>query len=78
MKIYKEKLGKLSSDDKKNKYINRKTLNNDEVTEALANYEYFYEINPNDDCIKDYYIEEANSKIMSLTSIFVAFMILLI
>lgn len=78
VKIYKEKLGKLSSDDKKNKYINRKTLNNDEVTEALANYEYFYEINSNDDCIKDYYIEEANSKIMSLTSIFAAFMILMI
>ena len=52
---FKKRYDDLSDDDKKDKYINRNTLNKNKVRDAYAEFEHYSEINFDDDCIKEYY-----------------------
>ena len=66
-KAFKEKINDLSDDDKKNKYISRKHFYKKEVQEAYADYYYYDASDPNNDCIRDYYIREASSNFFSIS-----------
>lgn len=75
---FKKRYDKLSDDDKKDKYINRDTLNKNKVRNAYAEFEHYSEINFDDDCIKEYYQQLSSSHYLSLSLFFIfLFMFLL-
>lgn len=74
---FKKRYDKLSDDDKKDKYINRDTLNNNKVRDAYAEYYYYQYINFDDDCIKDYYHKKAGANLIK-TPYYLPFLLIII
>ena len=66
---FKKRYDDLKDEDKKDKYINRDTLNKNKVRDAYAEYYYYAKINFDDDCIKEYYQKQAGSSFLFFSSL---------
>ena len=72
---FKKRYDDLSDDDKKDKYINRNTLNKNKVRDAYTEYEYYANINFDDNCIKDFYQRSDNSHHLTLSLFLIFFFV---